>query len=138
MTSFNRAAFIGLSLTLCTIPAIAQEKPVGNDIPATFTAPAPPAHEPTLKPEADYIKRVEMIPMRDGVKLYTVIVIPKGAINAPIMMTRTCYNAAARASANRNLAGAGAPAPTPAAPHSPELQPQEADATPHRPLPRSA
>ena len=27
----------------------------------------------------DYVKRVEMIPMRDGVKLYTVIVIPKGA-----------------------------------------------------------
>ncbi len=115
MTSFHRAAFIGLSLAL-PIPAIAQEKPVGNDIPPSFTVPPAPAPEPTLKPEADYIKRVEMIPMRDGVKLYTVIVIPKGAINAPIMLTRTCYNAAARASANRSLAGAGAPAPAPAAP----------------------
>lgn len=45
----------------------------------------------------DYIKRVEMIPMRDGVKLYTVIVIPKGAHDAPMVLTRTPYNAAARA-----------------------------------------
>ena len=32
----------------------------------------------------DYVKRDVMIPMRDGVKLYTVIVVPKGARNAPI------------------------------------------------------
>ena len=38
-----------------------------------------------------------MIPMRDGVKLYTVIVMPKGATNAPILLTRTPYNAAKRA-----------------------------------------
>ncbi len=37
--------------------------------------------------------------MRDGVKLYTVIVIPKGAKHAPIMLTRTPYNAAGRACA---------------------------------------
>ncbi len=34
----------------------------------------------------DYVKRDEMIPMRDGVKLHTVIVIPKGAKNAPILV----------------------------------------------------
>jgi len=34
-----------------------------------------------------------MIPMRDGVKLHTVIVVPKGAKNAPILLTRTPYNA---------------------------------------------
>ena len=34
-----------------------------------------------------------MIPMRDGVKLNTVIVIPKGARNAPILLTRTPYSA---------------------------------------------
>ena len=43
-----------------------------------------------------------MIPMRDGVKLYTVIVVPKGARNAPILLTRTPYNAAARAQRNRS------------------------------------
>lgn len=41
----------------------------------------------------DYIRRVEMVPMRDGVKLHTVILIPKGARNAPILLTRTPYDA---------------------------------------------
>ncbi|MBO9546429.1 CocE/NonD family hydrolase [Caulobacter sp.] len=45
----------------------------------------------------DYEKRVVMIPMRDGTKLYTVIVVPKGGKNLPIMLTRTPYNAAKRA-----------------------------------------
>jgi len=34
-----------------------------------------------------------MIPMRDGVKLHTVILVPKGAKAAPILLTRTPYNA---------------------------------------------
>jgi putative CocE/NonD family hydrolase len=34
-----------------------------------------------------------MIPMRDGVKLHTVILVPKGANRAPILLTRTPYNA---------------------------------------------
>jgi len=46
----------------------------------------------------DYDKRDVMIPMRDGTKLHAVIVIPKGAKNAPILMTRTPYNANNRAS----------------------------------------
>ncbi|MFI5098612.1 MAG: CocE/NonD family hydrolase [Candidatus Acidiferrales bacterium] len=41
----------------------------------------------------DYEKRDVMIPMRDGVKLHTVIVVPKGAKNAPILLTRTPYSA---------------------------------------------
>src|SRR5499427_7808999 len=41
----------------------------------------------------DYIKRDVMIPMRDGVKLHTVIITPKGARRAPILLTRTPYNA---------------------------------------------
>ena len=46
----------------------------------------------------DYDKREVMIPMRDGVKLHTVIVVPKGARNAPILLTRTPYDASGRAS----------------------------------------
>src|SRR5437762_11355080 len=38
-----------------------------------------------------------MIPMRDGVKLHTVIVVPKGAHGAPIILTRTPYEAKKRA-----------------------------------------
>src|SRR3954468_5644901 len=41
----------------------------------------------------DYVKRDVMIPMRDGVKLHTVILIPKGSKNAPMLLTRTPYNA---------------------------------------------
>jgi putative CocE/NonD family hydrolase len=44
----------------------------------------------------DYLKRVVEIPMRDGVKLHTVIVIPRGATHAPMLLTRTPYNADGR------------------------------------------
>src|SRR6266404_5926090 len=44
----------------------------------------------------DYVKREEMIPMHDGVKLKTFILIPKGASKAPILLTRTPYNASER------------------------------------------
>lgn len=50
----------------------------------------------------DYVKRVVMAPMRDGTKLYTVIVTPKGARNAPILLTRTPYNAAKRTARNES------------------------------------
>jgi putative CocE/NonD family hydrolase len=63
----------------------------------TPTYPGLPSETPeTLEPAADsfdYIKRDVMIPMRDGVKLHTVIVIPKGATRAPILLTRTPYSA---------------------------------------------
>ncbi len=62
-----------------------------SDIPSKFTVPTA---------EFDYVKREEMIPMRDGVKLYTVIVIPKGAKDAPLLLTRTPYSAARRTSRN--------------------------------------
>jgi hypothetical protein len=56
-----------------------------------------PSESPTqVKPATDtfdYTRREVMIPMRDGVKLHTVILIPKGAKNAPILLTRTPYNA---------------------------------------------
>jgi putative CocE/NonD family hydrolase len=53
----------------------------------------------------DYIKREVMIPMRDGVRLHTVILIPKGAKNAPILLTRTPYSASGQTShaASSNL-----------------------------------
>jgi putative CocE/NonD family hydrolase len=59
--------------------------------------PALPSESPrAFKPVTDsfdYIRRDEMIPMRDGVKLHTVILVPKGARRAPILLTRTPYNA---------------------------------------------
>ncbi len=46
----------------------------------------------------DHIRREEMIPMRDGVKLKTIIIVPRGAQRAPMLLTRTPYNAVARMS----------------------------------------
>lgn len=44
--------------------------------------------------EDDFTVREEMIPMRDGVKLYTLILVPKNAGQAlPILLERTPYNA---------------------------------------------
>ena len=43
----------------------------------------------------DHVRRDVMIPMRDGVKLHTVILVPKGAERAPILLTRTPYDATA-------------------------------------------
>jgi len=67
------------------------------------TEPPPPQYPDlpsetpaTLVPSTgsfDYSRRDVMIPMRDGVKLHTVILIPKGADGAPILLTRTPYNA---------------------------------------------
>lgn len=49
-------------------------------------------YEQTL-PSADFIRREAMVPMRDGTKLYTVIVMKKGTKNAPILLSRTPYDA---------------------------------------------
>ncbi len=43
----------------------------------------------------DYVKRDVMIPMRDGVRLHAVVIVPKGAKRAPILLTRTPYGATA-------------------------------------------
>jgi uncharacterized protein len=88
MTLLCRSVVVALALTLTSLPLLAQGKSSESDIPADFKAPTS---------DFNYVKRVEMIPMRDGVKLYTVIVTPKGAARAPILLTRTPYNAKDRA-----------------------------------------
>ena len=49
-------------------------------------------YEQTL-PSADFIRREVMVPMRDGTKLYTVVVMKKGTANGPILLSRTPYDA---------------------------------------------
>src|SRR5580704_5916006 len=77
------------SLALASLTA--QQTTITPDVPSRFDAPTS---------TYDYDKRDLMIPMRDGVKLHTVIVVPNGARNAPILLTRTPYNASARAERN--------------------------------------
>ncbi len=55
-----------------------------------------PARIEPVTSSFDYVRRVVMIPMRDGVKLHTVILVPKGAQDAGILLTRTPYDADAQ------------------------------------------
>jgi len=57
-----------------------------------FPSETPEKFEPVTE-SFDYVKQDVMIPMRDGVKLHTVILVPKGAKGAPILLTRTPYDA---------------------------------------------
>jgi putative CocE/NonD family hydrolase len=79
---------LAMSSALC-----AASDPLGNETPQSFTP---------LESSFDYIKREAMIPMRDGVKLYTLILIPRGAARAPILLTRTPYSADARIAPNQS------------------------------------
>jgi len=86
-----RIALVTISLSLAAPPgALSAEPtpPLAPDIPAKFTRPTQ---------DADFERREVMVAMRDGVKLFTVIVVPRGAKRAPIMLTRTPYNASKRA-----------------------------------------
>src|SRR5438128_3942097 len=69
---------------LCSVITVAQTLP--SETPQKF--------EPTNY-GFDFERREVMIAMRDGVKLHTVILVPKGSKNAPMLMTRTPYNASA-------------------------------------------
>jgi len=82
--------FVFGAASLAIVPLLGQQTtpPLTPDIPAKFEAP---------KSSYDYDKRDVMIAMRDGVKLHTVIVVPKGARNAPMLLTRTPYDASSRA-----------------------------------------
>ena len=77
-------------------PAAAQAsqaaKPAAAPASAGFPADTPAQLVPVTS-TFDYVKRDVMIPMRDGVKLHTVVIVPRGAKGAPILLTRTPYNA---------------------------------------------
>jgi putative CocE/NonD family hydrolase len=68
-----------------------------SQTPPQATYPDFPSETPAkLVPATDgfdHARREVMIPMRDGVKLHTVILVPKDAKGAPILLTRTPYNA---------------------------------------------
>ncbi len=93
--SRTSAAFISL-LALGLAGARAVEPvppPTLSEIPATFTPKTD---------SFDYVRRDEMVAMRDGVKLRTIVLVPKGAKDAPILLARTPYNAAERMSRTKS------------------------------------
>ena len=86
------AALLGVQL-LAQPPQYPQ---LPSETPRTFTP---------VTAAFDHVRRDVMIPMRDGVKLHTVILVPKSALggrSAPILLTRTPYNATELTSHNQS------------------------------------
>jgi uncharacterized protein len=79
-----------LLVVAVAVPAFSDQT-LPNETPATFS--------PRVD-SFDYTKREVMIPMRDGIKLQTVILIPRGAHRAPILLSRTPYGATSRIAKN--------------------------------------
>jgi putative CocE/NonD family hydrolase len=135
MSSESRAvaAFTGLGLALVAVAlavAHTSREATGPDArPPTASSgaalpPAPSAGAPqypgypsetppsfTQTREGwDFVRREAEIPMRDGVTLHTVILLPNGARHAPMLLTRTPYDAdrygSAADSVHMDMAGA--------------------------------
>ena len=77
---------MALAAAMVAAPLAAQTDPIANDKIGSFD---------WVRPHADFVRREVMIRMRDGRHLYTVIVFRKGVKDAPILLSRTPYNAAA-------------------------------------------
>jgi hypothetical protein len=96
MNSINR--LFPSQIALCVFAALLlqplycqtsqQAKPKYPELPSESPAVFQPKTDTW-----DYSRRDVMIPMRDGVRLHTVILVPKNAKHAPILLTRTPYDA---------------------------------------------
>ena len=71
-------------ILIATVLGIALSQQLPSETPKQFKP---------VTDSFDYARRDVMIPMRDGVKLHTVILVPTGARRAPILLTRTPYDA---------------------------------------------
>ena len=107
MPKIKKALWIGaVSGVVALCPGLGVWAQARSQAPETGTAtPQPPAPKyPNLPSEtpqrfvrptygADFASRDVMIPMRDGVKLHTIILVPNGARQTGILLTRTPYEA---------------------------------------------
>ena len=89
---------LGLAAILVAVSLEAQSQEASAAVSPTpmaykeLPSETPAEFEPVTG-EFDHIRRDVMIPMRDGVRLRTIILVPKGAVDAPILLTRTPYDA---------------------------------------------
>src|SRR5438477_3900777 len=100
------SAALAFAAPLTAAPDVTPAVQPGGDIPEHFK----PTHVPPIPPGGDiprrfnppraefqYVRREVTIPMRDGVKLYAVLIIPRGSADRagkfPIMLDRTPYSA---------------------------------------------
>ncbi|HEX4267226.1 MAG TPA: CocE/NonD family hydrolase [Steroidobacteraceae bacterium] len=72
------------SIAAATPPVTPGMLQTGTDIPKDWKQP---------QDNFDYVRTEVMIPMRDGIKLHTVIMAPKGAKSLPMLLERTPYDA---------------------------------------------
>jgi len=92
-----RALLATASVLVASATTDAAVQPAPQPAPPDVTPMTPDvvaSYEP-VRPAADFLKRVVMVPMRDGVKLYTVIVMKKGTRQGPMLLSRTPYDAKA-------------------------------------------
>jgi putative CocE/NonD family hydrolase len=97
-SSIARCLFLLAAILLFAIaPVIAQT-------PERVTPMTPDVvdHYDQILPNADYIRREAMVPMRDGVKLFTVVMMKRGTTKAPILLSRTPYNANSNTTRNNS------------------------------------
>jgi len=84
-----------VAMFFCGVALAAHADEKVDEKTAALPSETPAQFTPT-NVDFDYVKREEMVPMRDGVKLKTFILIPKGAKNAPMLLNRTPYDAGSR------------------------------------------
>ena len=94
---FRFAASILPLLAVASAPPAKPVTPMTPDVVASYDE---------VLPSADFVRREVMIPMRDGTKLYTVIMMKKGTRNGPILLSRTPYDAHAAMFSNPSEQGA--------------------------------
>jgi putative CocE/NonD family hydrolase len=84
----RRVALVVASSLLTSTAWAGPPQPKYPDYPSEIPAQFEPATS-----SFDYTREVVQVPMRDGVKLNTVIIVPKCANHSGILLTRTPYNA---------------------------------------------
>jgi putative CocE/NonD family hydrolase len=82
--AFRLSAALFSLIAVAAAPAPQRVTPMTPDVVASYNE---------ILPQADFIRREAMVPMRDGTKLYTVIFMKKGTTNGPILLSRTPYDA---------------------------------------------
>ncbi len=97
----SRALAYGAATIALSFPAYGAFAAPNNDTLDTMANEKVGTYD-WVRPQANFVRRVVDIPMRDGVKLHTVIIFRKGLTDAPMLLTRTPYDAEAAASGNRS------------------------------------
>jgi uncharacterized protein len=88
----RESSSVPVSTSVASATASTGPRPDGGAQYPQYPSETPSAFTPGQE-DWDYVRRKVDIPMRDGVKLHTVIALPKGARGAPILLTRTPYDA---------------------------------------------